>query len=106
MIRVGIIVGLLSLLTGCLSSGGSTGAPPAQPTLDANSRCRVWLAAPASERFAASQNMIVALQARDTSDAFAERFARDVSRVCRSSRALKVSEVAAGLATLDRRDFK
>lgn len=49
--------------------------------------------------------MLHALKAYDQSGHFVREFARDVSKACRGSSVIKVSEVAAGIATLDHKDF-
>lgn len=113
MVRVLVMVCgivLVAAVSGCVRNTGSSTDPAApasaRPAFSANTRCGAWLhKLSSSDRLEASRLMLHALNAYDQSGRFVREFAKDVSKACRGSSVIKVSEVAAGLATLDHRDF-
>jgi hypothetical protein len=72
----------------------------------ADTTCDQWLNQMTdNQRFVAGHDFIVALKAVDQSDSFAHTFADDISKDCQPAPQLKVSQVGAGIATLDTTDF-
>lgn len=109
-----LLAGLLVssvLLAGCTSSTNSTdtSTDPYNQTWTvsyADTTCGQWLNQMTdNQRFVAGHDFIVALGAVDLSDSFAQTFADDISMDCQPAPQLKVSQVGAGLATLDTNDF-
>lgn len=96
-------------LAGCQSSGGQTSVPnpTTWPQPLSTTTCAQWTDSMTEpQRFAVSKDIIRRLDAKDTSDSFAADFEKDVTTGCAAGVAgLNLSDVAAGIATLDTADF-
>lgn len=93
---------LAALLAACSSSPG---AQPAAPHLSKHTTCGEWAHWPQQYRVLSAGIMADGMGAYDRSQHFHERFARELLTACQGDEHSTIATVAAGLATLDRRDF-
>lgn len=112
MITLAVLDGSVALIASSSSDSGSTKQITVgkydqtwQSSLG-NTSCTQWLHTMTDQwRFVASHQKIIALNAKDTSDAYARSFVADIDKDCDVGPNLTVADVAAAIATIATGDF-